>query len=150
MYIITHDNCDVKLNDIRKAKSIEEIEILAKKLGLVVSVTENYDWIALANTLKGEDIFMASKIKTVTYKGKEYPVRDLTVMCEGQKREYRISVESLFIAYGNAYDNEGTKAFELDNEIYYYVEDELIGIDAVEICEKWLDIPMEYEDEFFT
>ena len=61
--VILHDNGDKKLDSLRNAKSISDIEIAAKSAGLTVSTSEDGDWIGVAEDPKGEDIFIASTKK---------------------------------------------------------------------------------------
>lgn len=84
----------------------------------------------------------------VTFRSKEYPVRTFEVIIDGEEETIVIATESLSEAMlnddGDTYDNEG---YNLDNEIYFYVSDEIINLDASKICEEHLDEPMEFVKE---
>ena len=86
-------------------------------------------------------------MKTITFKGKEYPTRTFNVMFEGDRHQYKIATDSLYFALGDDKEKHGSEANEIDNEIYFYVEDEVIGIEASEICQDCLDEPMEFISE---
>lgn len=88
-------------------------------------------------------------MNTITFQGKEYPTRTFNVMFEGEKHTYTIATDSLYDALGDDKEKYGTEANEIDNEIYFYVEDEVIGLDATEICQDYLDEPMEFISEEF-
>jgi hypothetical protein len=151
MLVITHDNNSEILAEIRKAKSVEKIHELATALGLVASHTFDMNWIALAESPTGEDIFMARNMDCFNFKGKDYPVRTFTVTSPefGEEQTYMIGTDSLFEAFGDEYEKEGTEAHNIDNEIYFYVEDEVIGLDAEIICKEHLDIEMKFVEEIF-
>lgn len=84
----------------------------------------------------------------ITFKGKEYPTRTFVVEFDEMQHTYTIATESLAEALGvhGAKDLTG-RAEQIDNEIYYYVEDEQIKLGADEICNDHLDIPMEFVKE---
>lgn len=151
MIIINHDNKSELLKDIRIATSIEEIHNIATELGLIASHTFDMKWISLAETPTGEDIFVAREAGEVHYKDYKYPTRTFVVEDEviGGKRTYTIATESLSEALGDAKEEWDTKENDIDSEIYFYVEDEVIGMDAEEICKKHLDIPMTFIEELF-
>jgi hypothetical protein len=83
----------------------------------------------------------------IKFKGKEYPTRTFIVICEDEKCEYTIATESLSDAMGDNKEKHGTKANDIDNEIYFYVEDEVIELGADEICNDHLDVSMEFVKE---
>ena len=83
----------------------------------------------------------------ITFKGKEYPIRTFIVLFEDEKHEYTIATESLSDAMGDDKEEFGTEANEIDNEIYFYVEDEVIELGADEICNDHLDESMEFVKE---
>jgi hypothetical protein len=85
-------------------------------------------------------------MKTINYKGKEYPTRTFTVFYDGGEHIITIATESLSTAIGINDDYKGTLEPEeenIDQSIYFYVEDEVIGFSGDEICESHLDIQME-------
>jgi hypothetical protein len=86
-------------------------------------------------------------MNTITFNGKEYPTRTFKVMFEGSKHTYKIATDSLYDALGDDKEIHGSEANEIDNEIYFYVEDDVINLDAVEICQDCLDEPMEFISE---
>jgi hypothetical protein len=147
MLIINHDNNSEILSDIRKATTIEKIHELATKKGIVASHTLDFNWISLALTPLGEDIFIARKCEEIEFKGINYPVRTFDVIIEGDEQTITIGTLSLFDAMDEMTDVEESNA--LDNQIYFYVEDELIGLDGEEICKNHLDDEMEFIEEIF-
>lgn len=151
MIIINHDNKSEKLNDIRTATSIEAIHTKATELGLIASHTFDMKWIALAETPTSEDIFVAREVDHIDYNGVKYPKRTLLVKLPefDEEQEITISTQSLSDAMGNDKEVEETEANNLDCEIYFYVEDDVIGMDAEEICDNHLDEPIELVEEVF-
>jgi len=90
-------------------------------------------------------------MNTITFQGQEYPTRTFNVIIEGDEREITIATDSLFDAL-SAEDKIfdcGTTERDIDNDIYFYVEDEVIGLDAAEICQDYLDEPMQFISEEF-
>lgn len=83
----------------------------------------------------------------ITYKGKEYPIRTFKVLLEGKKRIYTISVQSLWDAIEDKWEDDGSIEQEIDNEIYFYVSDVEIDLSGKEICKDYLDIEMEFVEE---
>ena len=83
-------------------------------------------------------------MKTISFKGKEYPKRTFNVICEGIDCQYTISVESLSEALANCNVEDGEA---IDDEIYFYVEDKVINLSGEEICKNYLDIEMELISE---
>lgn len=150
MILVLHDNKSEILNEIRKAKNTDEIHQIATKQGLIASHTFNMNWIALAETPTGEDIFIARQMDSITYKGKEYPVRTFTTEFEGDVSTHMIATESLSTAIGidENYDgNLDEEEEEIDQSIYYYVEDGVIEMDAEVICKDHLDVEMKFISE---
>lgn len=90
-------------------------------------------------------------MNTITYKGKEYPTRTFTVTSPefGEEQTYTIATNSLFdaISKDDKHEVYGTLENAVDNKIYFYVEDEVIKLDAKEICANHLDIEMELIEE---
>ncbi len=82
---------------------------------------------------------------TIKYKGKEYPTITFLVNSPefDEPQEVKISVISLNTAMDGRYEINGTEEQDIDDEIYFYVEDEEIRLDAKVICKSCLDIPME-------
>lgn len=148
MIVINHDNNSKVLAEIRKAKTIEDIHTIATKNGLIASHTFDMKWIALAEKPMGEDIFVAREVDEVEFNGKSYPSRTFVVSCEDfEEQEITISTQSLSDAMGDEKEEEGTEANDLDCEIYFYVDDEVIGMDAETICKNHLDTKMTLIEE---
>lgn len=86
---------------------------------------------------------------TITYKGKDYPIRTFEVQHEhsGDKTTiYTIGVDSLWDALNE--DGEVPESGEhVDDQIYHYIPDEELNLDAEFICSELLDIPMEFINE---
>jgi len=83
-------------------------------------------------------------MKTITFKGKEYPTRTFNVVSEGIDTQITIATDSLSEALMNGKIEDGEA---IDNEIYFYVEDEVILLSGEEICKEHLDIEMEFISE---
>ena len=81
----------------------------------------------------------------ITYKGEEYPVRTLVVEYDNKQMGITLGVESLAKAMDYDFDRPGNQV--VDNEIYFYVEDEILELPAEEICKNHLDIPMSFISE---
>lgn len=87
-------------------------------------------------------------MKIVKYKGKNYRTRTFNVICEGEEQTYTIAEESLSEAFGEDYDKWDENAHAIDETIYYYLPDYLIKtLSPEEICEKHLDVEMEFVEE---
>lgn len=83
----------------------------------------------------------------ITYKGIDYPTRDLTIIAEGDEIEVTISVQALADAIADEVDVDGSYAQQIDESIYFYVEDELFGLDDATIAREHLDEPFELAEE---
>ncbi len=85
---------------------------------------------------------------TIEYKGKQYPTRLFIVNNPefGENQTIRIANDSLDIAMGN-HSNHGEEETNVDDQIYFYVEDEVFDLSPEEICENHLDIPMKFIEE---
>lgn len=155
MIAIKHDNNSEKLAEIRKAKSVDEVHQIATKLGLIASHTFDMKWISLSETPTSEDIFVAIEVGSVEfgfedeYKLVEYPVRTFKVEIDGEEQDITIATESLSEAMGDDKEVEDTEANDLDCTIYFYVADDVIGLDADVICKEHLDEPMTFIEEIF-
>ncbi len=91
-------------------------------------------------------------MKTINYKGKEYPVRTFLVISPelgDEETEITISVQSLIDDMDIEVEKEGTEEQLIDEDIYFYLEDSSINDSAEEICEKLLDIPFLLIEEIF-
>lgn len=88
-------------------------------------------------------------MNTITYKGKEYSVRTLTMESEETGEvTYTIADESLSKAMeANSPELEGRVEKAIDESIYFYVEEGVLDLSAEEICEKHLDIPFTFIEE---
>lgn len=87
-------------------------------------------------------------MEKIKYKGNEYPTRTFVTSFEGREATYTIATESLAEALG-IHDGKDLKgrAEDIDQSIYYYVEDEHIELSAEEICNDLLDVSMEFVEE---
>ena len=88
-------------------------------------------------------------MRTVTHKGKEYKIRQLTVQYLPPHTKstvtYDIGPESLVEALD--YENNMDDA-DIDDTIYHYVDDEVFNTaSGKEIAEKHLDIPFKFISE---
>lgn len=149
MLFITHDNNSEILAEIRKAKTVEQVHELATALGLVASHTFDMNWIGLAETPNGTDIFMARNTDAIEYKGVLYPVRtfDIKFIDEdrGDEENYiMIAPQSLSDALGEKKEEIGTDEENIDCDIYFYVEDDKFGLDGEDICKNHLDDVVEF------
>ena len=108
-------------------------------------------WISLAETPTGEDIFVAREVNYIEYNGVKYPTRTFVAESPeiGGKRTYTIATESLSEALGDKKEEWDTEENDIDCEIYFYVEGEVIGMDAEEICKNHLDVSMDFVSEDF-
>lgn len=80
----------------------------------------------------------------ITHSKKEYPTRDFRVeMPDGSIMDITIATESL----ENVLDIENPRDSDIDEEIYFYVEDHLIDLPAEEICQEHLDEPLKLIEE---
>lgn len=151
MIIINHDNNSEILKDIRIATSVEVIHKIATELGLVASHMFDMKWISLAETPTGEDIFVAREVPHIEYKGVKYPTRALFVggLHLDEPQTHIIATESLSEALGENKEKIGTEENDIDCEIYFYVEDDVIGLDAEEICKNHLDTEFDFIEEEF-
>lgn len=116
-----------------KEISFAELELIAKERGKrVFEVLDeivqdiSYDWL--------------------DYKGIKYPTRSLIVLLNGMEQEIRIAPKSLLDIMGDP-DDYDTDEEEIDNEIYFYVEDNVMIMDGGIICEKHLDVPILFIEE---
>ena len=85
----------------------------------------------------------------IEYRGEVYPTRVFRVDNHefGEPQVIRISVMSLWENIMHGTQDLGSNEQIIDDEIYYYVDDEFIEYSADEICEKYLDSPMKFIEE---
>lgn len=87
-------------------------------------------------------------MQKITYNNKQYPLRTLDCYQTGAipktRRSFGVSVQSLLTAMGEVHNEE---AQQLDDEIYFYIADELIELPAKEICSNHLDVPYTFVEE---
>ena len=86
-------------------------------------------------------------MNTITYKKTKYPTRTFNVICEGEERTYTIATDSLYNAIEDKIEKWGSRENDIDCQIYFYVEDEVINLSAEEICKNHLDIEMTFVNE---
>jgi hypothetical protein len=86
---------------------------------------------------------------SIQFKGVDYPTRTFTVISDefDGSNTYTIATESLFNALDDKYEMDGTEEKNIDEQIYFYVEDEVINLTAHEICSNHLDITMTCVEE---
>lgn len=149
MLFITHDNNSEILAEIRKAKTVERVHQLATELGLVASHTFDMNWIALAESPNGTDIFMARNTDGIEYKGVVYPLRTFDVRFIDEENYIMIAPQSLSDALGDKKEELDTEEELIDCDIYFYVEDDKFGLDGEDICKNHLDIEIEFIIEIF-
>lgn len=58
--VVLHDSGDDRVKSLKSLNSIPEIEAEAKKLGLTTSISNKKDWIAVADSPKGDDLLIVS------------------------------------------------------------------------------------------
>ena len=80
----------------------------------------------------------------VTYKNKTYPTRMFIVKMFGDEIGIFIGVQSLSDAMGDKKEVNGSLEQKIDDEIYFYLPDELFYLPAEEICAKHLDEPITF------
>jgi hypothetical protein len=87
--------------------------------------------------------------KTITYKGKQYPIRMFIVDSVefGDVQTILISVQTLSDTLGENKEVHGTVEEEIDSTIYFFVEDDKFNLSPEEICNNHLDIPMKFMAE---
>jgi hypothetical protein len=87
----------------------------------------------------------------ITYKGIDYPTRTFNVVIgyDDEPRQIIIATESLDEAIGTDHEEVGSEAESVDDQIYFYVTDEVLELDAELICYKHLDEPMKFISEEF-
>jgi hypothetical protein len=80
--------------------------------------------------------------KTIEYKGKNYPVRILTMRDKDGdlklNHTYTIADQTLYEAMG-AIDEWGTEETFIDEQIYYYVDNGELELSAEKICSQCMD-----------
>jgi len=88
-------------------------------------------------------------METITYKGKDYPCKTLTMNSdETGEVTYTIADETLSNAMrANSPHFKGKEEKEIDEMVYYYVEAGVLELSDKEICAKHLDIPFELIEE---
>lgn len=97
----------------------------------------------------GEHLDQIIQENSILYKGIEYPTRTFNVVIpdEGIEREITISTQSLYDAIGEDKENDETEGGNIDNGIYFYVEDYIIYMNANDICWEHLDTPITFISE---
>lgn len=82
------------------------------------------------------------KMATIEYKDNKYPTRTFKVVLPDEgEREITISIDALTDAFGEKHLDWGTPERNIDNTIYFYVEDSVIGLRPEIICAEHLDVP---------
>lgn len=85
----------------------------------------------------------------ITYKGKKYPCKTLTMTSDDTGEvTYTIADSTLNEAMvANSPHLKGREEREIDESIYFYVEAGVLDLPNEEICAKHLDIPFEFIEE---
>ena len=86
-------------------------------------------------------------MNTILFKDKEYPKRTLLVKIDGVKYLITIATESLSDAMGDEKEVFDTVANNIDNNIYFYILDELITLPPKELAENHLDTEITFIEE---
>lgn len=101
------------------------------------------DWLLWTeHALRSADV---EQMSTIKYKGTKYPVRTIDVKFDrdDEPNTIKIGTESLQEALDGKYEAMVGEEYDIDCDIYYYVADDEIRLDAKEIVEKHLDAPLE-------
>lgn len=81
-------------------------------------------------------------MNTITYKGKEYPTRTLTVIIDVLgEQDILVAPQSLADDMGDMDDWTDLET-TLDETIYFYAEDYVMGKSGEELCDSYLDEPL--------
>lgn len=89
-------------------------------------------------------------MNTIEYKGKKYPCRTFTMTSdETGEVTHTIADQTLFdaISVDDKYLNHGTPEHQVDEQIYFYVEEGQLELPAEEICKDCLDIEFQFIEE---
>lgn len=88
-------------------------------------------------------------METIVYKGKEYPTRTFDVETEdGAEMTITIATEELSEAIEHSIDIVDSIEETIDNQIYFYIQSDLIDLEAEEICQHQLDEEMTFINEY--
>lgn len=84
--------------------------------------------------------------ETITYKGKEYPIRVISMKDNGAIFTRTIADQMLYdaISIDGKHQEWDTPEFNIDQQIYFYVEKGQLELSGKEICEDLLDEPFEF------
>ena len=90
----------------------------------------------------------------IEYKGKQYKTRELSMIEKDWGEVTRmIAGEDLYDAItkngeDDTYmDDEDSEEYEIDNQIYHYVEVKALDLSGEEICKSYLDMEFEFVEE---
>jgi len=90
-------------------------------------------------------------METITFKGKKYPTRTFTMTSdETDEVTYTIADQTLLDALSvneNALNDFTSEERQIDDQIYFYVCNGELELDAEEICKSRLDIKFEFIEE---
>jgi len=87
-------------------------------------------------------------MNAIIYKNEKYPIRTFLVELPNEgERKITISNIVLEKAIKDKYLEIDSEEMDIDNEIYFYVENEFFELTAKEICEKHLDQKIEFLEE---
>lgn len=86
----------------------------------------------------------------IEYANQLYPVKTLTATIDdgrnSQPREYVISIEGLHRVLEDDIENDVQEAIDVDNAIYYYVDNNIFNESDEYIAKHGLDTPMTLVD----
>ena len=138
----------------------KEIKIVSVSLMTRVTVDSNATEAEILDAAKanfhlqvdnelGEHLDQIIQDNSIVYKGIEYPTRTFNVFIpdEGVEREITISTQSLSDAMGEDKEDDETEGGKIDCDIYFYVEDRVIYMNASVICWEHLDTPITFLSE---
>lgn len=88
-----------------------------------------------------------NKPNVVVYKGVDYPTRTFEVLIDDEEETITIATQSLIDKLGDNVEVDESQEQYIDNEIYFYVEDEFFNLDPRVICASHLDEEIEFVEE---
>lgn len=99
-----------------------------------------------------DTVWKIIELDSIEYDEKLYSIRHIKINDDGDVKTYTIAPLSLLDAMiekegEDCTSDDTTEAFNLDNVIYYYMEDDIFYNNASELCRYALDVPMELIEE---
>ena len=89
----------------------------------------------------------------IEFNGKEFPSKTFNVLIDGEEQTITISTASLlfelvnFLPSDNDINSLSSEAEQIDNDIYFYVDDDKFDLSPSDICKNHLDEPIEFVSE---